>query len=240
LEDVLAEEWDGGEPDELDLTPSPRLLEVLGDIPYQPWQCLAELADNSFDEFMSDPDRDPADPTAIHITLPKATTALGDAQVTVSDNGRGMSVGTLQNALRAGFTGNARYGSLGLFGMGFNIATARLGNTTEVRTTRASDLFWFVVEINFRDLQRRGTFRVPLRREAKDDPGLHGTVITVRDLKWSTKHITWATMGNCPNSLTSCPAAFNSASPRPLGAATGSISVTGSESPVIRWGSRLA
>ena len=36
--------------EELDLTPDPRILEVLGEIPYQPWQCLAELVDNSFDE----------------------------------------------------------------------------------------------------------------------------------------------------------------------------------------------
>ncbi|MER6514507.1 ATP-binding protein [Nonomuraea sp. NPDC001636] len=169
--------------DELDLTPSPRLLEVLGDIPYQPWQCLAELVDNSFDEFHSDPDRDPAEPPTIHITLPKATSAPEDAQVCVFDNGRGMSKSTLENALRAGFSGNSRYGSLGLFGMGFNIATARLGNKTTVRTTRAGDMFWLAVEIDLRSLQHRESFHVPLRREAKDDPGLHGTMITVSELK---------------------------------------------------------
>lgn len=169
--------------EQVDLTPSPRLLEVLGDIPYQPWQCLAELIDNAFDEFGADLDRDPSEPPMIHITVPKQTTALTDAQVSVSDNGRGMSQAALQNALRAGFSGNSRYGSLGLFGMGFNIATARLGARTEVKTTRAGDEYWLITEINFRDLQRRESFVVPVRREPKDDPNEHGTVITVRDLK---------------------------------------------------------
>jgi Histidine kinase-, DNA gyrase B-, and HSP90-like ATPase len=166
----------------LDLTPDPRILEILGEIPYQPWQCLAELVDNSFDEFISDSDRDPSEPTAIHMTLPKATSSGADALVSVVDSGRGMSRIALEKALRAGYSGRARFGSLGLFGMGFNIATARLGNRTEVRTSRAGDTHWVVTEIDFREMQRRESFHVPLRYEAKDDPSLHGTQITVRDL----------------------------------------------------------
>ena len=179
----MGERWDTGETSTLDITPSPRLLEVLGDIPYKPWQCIAELVDNAVDEFSSNPDRDPAEPSAIHVSVPKSTASSDDAQVSVSDNGRGMSNSVLRNALRAGFTGNARYGSLGLFGMGFNIATARLGNKTEVRTTQAGDATWLVTEIDFRTLQRRETFHVPLWHEAKDDPELHGTVVTIRDLR---------------------------------------------------------
>jgi hypothetical protein len=66
--------------------------------------------------------------------------------------------------------------------MGFNIATARLGNRTEVRTTRAGDAHWVVTEIDFREMQRRESFQVPLRREAKDDPAVHGTEIVVHEL----------------------------------------------------------
>jgi len=167
--------------EQLDLTPDPRILEVLGEIPYQPWQCLAELADNSFDEFISDPDRDPADPPSIHMTLPKASSGP-DAIVSVVDNGRGMTQSELERGLRAGYSGRVRFGSLGLFGMGFNIATARLGNRTEVRTTRAGDAHWVVTEIDFREMQRHESFHVPLRREPKDDAGVHGTEIVVGDL----------------------------------------------------------
>jgi hypothetical protein len=171
-----------GEPvEQIDLTPSPQLLEALGDIPYKPWQCLAELIDNSFDDFLSDPDPDPRETRSVSITLPKATSA--DPQVTVVDNGRGMSLEMLQSALRAGYSGKRRYGSLGLFGMGFNIATARLGNLTEVRTTRAGDESWLVVEIDLRRLARNDSYAAPLRREPKRDATVHGTEVTVRRLR---------------------------------------------------------
>lgn len=166
----------------LDLTPDPRILEVLGEIPYQPWQCLAELIDNSFDELISDPDRDVNKPAAVYITVPRANSSDADALVGVFDIGRGMSRSTLEKSLRAGYTGRARFGNLGLFGMGFNIATARLGNRTEVRTTQSGDDHWVVTEIDFREMQRRDSFHVPLRYMPKDDPSAHGTEITVRDL----------------------------------------------------------
>jgi hypothetical protein len=167
----------------LDLTPSPRLLEVLGDIPYKPWQCLAELVDNAFDDFLYDRDRDPSDRPSVEITLPKAGTAEGDELVCVADNGRGMSLTQFERALRAGYSPNSRYGSLGLFGMGFNIATANLGSLTEVKTTRAGDPDWLVAEIDFREMQRRESFIVPLRREPKADPSMHGTEVAVRQLR---------------------------------------------------------
>ena len=45
----------------------------------------------------------------------------------VRDNGPGMTIDRLENAVRAGWTGNDPVNNLGMFGMGFNIATARLG-----------------------------------------------------------------------------------------------------------------
>ncbi|MFC9500044.1 ATP-binding protein [Streptomyces sp. NPDC056982] len=172
-----------GTPEQLDLTPSPRLLEVLGDLPYKPWQCLAELIDNAFDDFLSNPDPQGDRQPTVRVTLPKPSTADPDAEVCVADSGRGMSADRLQNALKAGYSANARYGNLGLFGMGFNIATARLGHLTEVRTTRAGDAEWLVAEIDFQAMRSSNDFKVPLRREPKDDVLLHGTEIVVRRLK---------------------------------------------------------
>ncbi|MBV1849360.1 ATP-binding protein [Catellatospora tritici] len=169
--------------DRLDLTPSPRLLQVLGDLPYQPWQCLAELIDNAFDDFLSDQERDPMDSPAVQVTLPRQSTAEGDEIVCVADNGRGMTARQLGESLKAGYSAKSRHGSLGLFGMGFNIATARLGNVTEVRTTRAGDSTWLIAEIDFRKMQRQGGFEIPLRREPKQDVSLHGTEVTVRTLR---------------------------------------------------------
>lgn len=111
---------------DFDLTPDPRVLQMLGEINLAQWRCLAELVDNSIDGFMSAQRLGSAiaNPEVV-ITVPRTDTPA--ARVSVRDNGPGMSSETLEHAVRAGWSGNSPIGSLGLFGMGFNIATARLG-----------------------------------------------------------------------------------------------------------------
>ena len=45
----------------MDITPTPRILRTLGEIPFQTWQCIAELVDNSIDAFLSDMSLDDRD-----------------------------------------------------------------------------------------------------------------------------------------------------------------------------------
>lgn len=203
------------QPDVIDLGPHPRLLGVLGDIEFQPWQCIAELIDNAFDEFLrhpslpdgscestgvaEEPDRrgsvdltwgdrrieihfEPETPT-VTVYLPGKNSTPQDGEVWVKDNGPGMSLDVLNNALRAGWTSNGRYGRLGLFGVGFNIATARLGHVTHVRTARAEDPFWTVVTIDLRKMAASGNFSAPVSTEPKASPHEHGTEVVIRQLK---------------------------------------------------------
>lgn len=165
----------------IDLRPHPRVLSVLGDIEFAPWQCIAELVDNSFDEFLRHPGLE--ERPRVSITLPGRTSRPAEAEVWITDNGPGLTLDQLQNALRAGWTSNDRHGRLGLFGMGFNIATARMGNVTVVKTARAGDLYWTVVTLDLPAMQRAGHFDVPVRTEPKSHPGEHGTEIVVKDLK---------------------------------------------------------
>lgn len=159
----------------LDITPSPRLLQVLGQIPLAPWQCVAELVDNSLDELLKDSSRTPDNPLVIAVRIEETG---GSTYLVVSDNGTGMQEDEFERSLRAGYSAKNRYGSLGLFGMGFNIATARLGNRTEVVTTQQGSGESLRAIIDFRDLQKRESFSIPLEREsvAQDD---HGTVVRV-------------------------------------------------------------
>ena len=60
------------------------------------------------------------------------------ARVVVKDNGPGMSIETLEHALKAGWTGNNPLSALGLFGMGFNIATARVRVAEAVERMQAA------------------------------------------------------------------------------------------------------
>jgi len=57
-----------------------------------------------------------------------------------------------------------------MFGMGFNIATARLGTITRVWTTRPGDTEWVGLEINFDLLIQQRHFRTPMLTRPKIDP----------------------------------------------------------------------
>ena len=168
-------------PGTIDVQPHPRLLSVLGDIEFAPWQCIAELVDNSFDEFLRNP---PGEGTpTVWVTLPARNSTPKDGEVWVKDNGPGMTLDQLNNALRAGWTSNDRFGQLGLFGVGFNIATARLGQVAVVRTARSDDPYWTVVTIDLKALAAGSDFTLPVTTEPKITAGEHGTEIVIRNLK---------------------------------------------------------
>ena len=167
---------------EFDLQPDPRLLQMLGEIDLEPWRCIAELVDNSVDGFLQAYRAGaPVDNAAVGITLP--STANDGARIQVFDNGPGMDSETLERAVRAGWSGNNPIDSLGLFGMGFNIATARLGATTTVWSTRAGDDVVHGVRIDFADLRARRSFRTPHLVQSKSNRDSHYTRIEVSNLK---------------------------------------------------------
>ena len=173
------------ETDGFDLTPEPRILPMLGEISLAPWRCIAELIDNSIDGFLSAAGRGitPIDPE-FHVSLPARTE--GNPRVTVRDNGPGMTPDTLEKAVRAGWTGNEPIGRLGMFGMGFNIATARLGTRTQVWTTREGDQEWHGLTIDFQTLMSQGHFRTPRSTRPKGDSRERGTEISIERLKPET------------------------------------------------------
>jgi len=172
---------------EFDLRPHPRILPMLGEINLPQWSCIAELMDNSIDAFIASMRAgEPLRESEIHVAVP--TSDNENARVTVRDNGAGMSAETLENAVRAGWTGNDPISNLGMFGMGFNIATARLGTVTRIWTTRAGDAEWCGLEVNFEELVRQRHFRTPRLTRPKIDPHEHGTEVTVERLKPEQRH----------------------------------------------------
>ncbi len=167
---------------EFDLRPDPRILPMLGEINLAQWRCLAELIDNSVDGFLAAARRgQPITAPEIVINVPTADVAA--ARVTVRDNGPGMTPEVLEKAVRAGWTGNSPVGNLGMFGMGFNIATARLGTVTTVWTATTGDNDWHGLRVDFDELRRQQHFRTPHFTRPKADPAEHGTEITIERLK---------------------------------------------------------
>lgn len=167
---------------EFDITPAPRVLPMLGEINIDQWRCIAELVDNSVDSFLNESrsGNDVSD-AKVDVHLPQADSTA--ATLRVIDNGPGMTPSQLENAVRAGWSGNNPIDNLGLFGMGFNIATARLGSITEVWTTRRGENEWHGIEIDFDKLREQKHFRTTHKVRAKIDPEQHGTEITVRKIK---------------------------------------------------------
>lgn len=164
------------------ITPSPRILRMLGEIEFDEWQCVAELVDNAFDDFTEIIRSEQPWPGGykVVVTLPGAGASLAGAEVIVRDTGRGMTRPLLEQAVRAGWSSNDRFDKLGLFGMGFNVSTARLGQRTRVLTTRADDPEWIGVDIDFEKLG--DDFEAADITEPKSDPSEHGTRIQITNL----------------------------------------------------------
>lgn len=166
----------------LDITPTPRILRTIGEIPFQTWQCIAELVDNSIDAFLSNMALEDCE-RKITVTWSSDSVGSADRTLEINDNAMGMSIDQLQNAVRAGYTSNDPIGNLGLFGMGFNIATARLGEETTILSTRSGDADWVGVQIDFQKLIDSKKFDAPIIRKAKANPDESGTQITISKLK---------------------------------------------------------
>lgn len=164
-----------------DVTPAPRFLEVLGEITFEQYRCLAELIDNPVDSFLKAASSgNPIDNPNIKITLPVVNS--DHVCITVSDNGPGMTPEELERAARAGLSNGQSTNRLGLFGLGFKVATARLGLITEVYTTRAGDDQWTGIRIDFRKMEADNSFRAPRLTRSKPDPSVHGTEVRISQL----------------------------------------------------------
>jgi hypothetical protein len=166
----------------LDITPTPRVLAMLGEIDLDWWRCIAEFVDNSVDSFNQAKleEHEIASPQ-IHIFIPRSYESL--KSITIRDNGNGMSVEQLERSVQAGWTSKNIFDTLGLFGMGFNIATARLGRRTIVWTTRVEDDEWIGIEIDFDLLIKKGSYKVEKCSRPKIEKGEHGTEIQISNLK---------------------------------------------------------
>lgn len=181
----------------VDITPHPRILTILKDIEFTMLQCFCELIDNSIDGFLD------ALRSGSPIAEPTVTLGIGRETISVHDNGPGMSLERLERAVSAGWTSKDGTTSLGLYGMGFNIATAKLGGVTTIWTTRAGDAEWQGVTIDLAALARASSYQLPVRARRKDDPSHSGTEIEITSIKpeWSNKLTSAPIKNNITNPL---------------------------------------
>ncbi len=150
----------------INLTPDPRILRMLGQIELKGWQCIAEFVDNSIDAMLKEREEDSADFNKIEVYIPSPSEVKRKVPVVIKDNGVGMDTSDLENSLRAGYT-SQNIDNLGLFGMGFNISTARLGDIVEVWTSKDGMDHDIGVKINLLEMQREHSFERELLKRDK-------------------------------------------------------------------------
>lgn len=176
----MAEEIDFN--DFFDLTPTPQLLQILGDLKFKGWQCIAELIDNSIDAILNSKNISSEDKKII-VTIPTPGKIRAGEPVIIEDFADGMLEVDLQNAVKAGFSGKNTRDSIGLFGMGFNVATACLANKVEVWSSTKNMDSETGVLIDLKDMAVSKSFlRRKLIRPRRHDKK-SGTEIKIYDFK---------------------------------------------------------
>ncbi|SMB95938.1 Histidine kinase-, DNA gyrase B-, and HSP90-like ATPase [Thermanaeromonas toyohensis ToBE] len=165
--------------DTFDLTPDPKVLIALTHTPMQPLDALCELIDNAIDSFQTAKLQGiPVEHPLVVIDLPRPSDIKhGGGSIRVRDNGPGLTRDMAEKALRAGFSGNNPFDSLGLFGMGFNISTGKLGRVTRFLTARKEEDTAIEVVIDLEQIRQSGSYRVPFSRKQKEFE--HGTLVEI-------------------------------------------------------------
>jgi hypothetical protein len=167
--------------EEFDITPPPAVLITLTYNPLSWLDALCELIDNSLDSFafariLGQPITQPR----IELFIPsKSDVERGDGFFRIRDNGPGMDRKGLMTALTAALSTKGKYGTLGLFGVGFNIATGKIGSRTVVTTARKEDDFATEVILDLPALAEQETFRPENNRVPKPEGMEHGTRIEI-------------------------------------------------------------
>jgi RNA polymerase subunit RPABC4/transcription elongation factor Spt4 len=164
-----------------DLTPPPNVLIALTHTPIQPMDAICELIDNAIDSFrMAELKGTPVAAPHVWIDIPRPSDiANGCGYLRVADNGPGMTLDQAEKSIRAGFSGNNPFDTLGLFGMGFNIATGKIGRKTRLTTASGESDRCISVEFDLESLVKKGSFIVPAVVSAKPGDLRQGTVVEI-------------------------------------------------------------
>ncbi|SCY37121.1 ATP-binding protein [Flavobacterium caeni] len=168
--------------EQFNLSPSPALLDLLGKIPFKGWQCVAELVDNSIDAIISNESLLQEYQKQISVHIPTKKGISENQPLVIEDWGIGMNSTQLENAVRAGFSSKKTSANLGLFGMGFNVATSRLANVVQIWTSTVEMDKEIGVCIDLREMKKEGSFYRPKMERVKSNKS-SGTRIEIFDFK---------------------------------------------------------
>ena len=167
-----------------DFTPDPRVLIALTQTPIMPLDALCELIDNSIDSFSNSKlYGKKIEHPKIWIELPKkADLEKNFGVIRIRDNGPGMTTEQAEKAIKAGYSGNNSIDTLGLFGMGFNISTGKMGIVTKFTTARKEDDFCTKTTIDLEKINETRSYQLMAEQTNKPVSFESGTQIEIS--KW--------------------------------------------------------
>jgi hypothetical protein len=171
----------------LDITPTPAVLVALTRTKISPLDALSELIDNAIDSFQAAEIAGTPSPVRhVVIDIPGLSQVdRGEGVVRVRDTGPGLSEQQIADAMSAGYTSKNHFDTLGQFGMGFNIATGKLGKITRVVSARVEDDRAVQVTLDLPQLVRGEKFEVTADQIERPQGVEHGTIVEVREW-WPT------------------------------------------------------
>jgi len=104
----------------VDITPSPRILRMLGEIEFDEWQCIASwsITHLTTSAISGRPARPGRAANKVSVTL-QAREPASRLRVIVRDTVQGMKPREARGRRACGWSSNDRFDKLGLFGMGF-------------------------------------------------------------------------------------------------------------------------
>ena len=178
-----------GDGESFDVTPDPSILIALTFGRLSWLDAICELVDNSIDSFghalrMGEPVGQPL----VELFIPtRPEVNRGEGSFLIRDNGPGLDRIGLMRALSAGYSTQAKFGGLGLFGVGFNIATGKIGCRTVVTTARAQDDFATRATLDLPEMSMQGDFKPPNETIPKPEGMNQGTWVEV-DSWWPSGH----------------------------------------------------
>ena len=167
-----------------DFTPDPKVLIALSHTSMLPLDALCELIDNAIDSFsLAQLQGVQVIQPTVWIDLPKKVDIeKGIGILRIRDNGPGMTPEQAEKAIKAGYSGNNSYDSLGLFGMGFNISTSKLGRITTFKTARPADDTCTQTIIDLEKINESKSYQLEALQVPKSPNFEQGTVIEIS--KW--------------------------------------------------------
>ena len=173
----------------IDITPDPRILEVLTHTEMLPIDALCELIDNAIDAFRIS--ETPNQVNEIKIDLPTAhKIRQGSWDIRIADNGPGMTREGAKKMLTAGASTQTAFDRLGLFGVGFNIASGKFAQKTKLITAKKGAKNAIIIEMDISNLIEKNTFNVQSTEEPVSNyfkEGRSGTIVELSN-QWPEGH----------------------------------------------------